>query len=490
MKHHFSKTFTASIRASALGFAYSAAETWVHNVPSSAKPTLAKRPFNLRLAGLVLATAAVLSAAPSAAITIIGRVAEGTSVISGITDKSATVEVKDLGSGSLLALQGGGVTASADKTTGLVTLTLAEPLYDGQRIQFLVGTNGSLAAATIDAGGTQTELDVRALGDWGRVRANFAAGVVLSFDNNFQLYSTPSSTASNSASSSNSSQATLFMDFTAERNWLWAGVKKSMAAKGPDDASPEFKLIRHVAFTTFFEARLTSVPVSVCPAGTATTSPTNSAAFTLRPAAASSTGTSGANSSGCGSGTSGTDTLSTFLNSAKSAELQGGAYLPIITTVWSYNNAPNALFFAPVARLGFITPTGSTTSGSTSVQPVNGSNFYNFYGFGGRIGHFKMSSDHNAAPQLLSYFDVMLGRYSNLDTLQATANGTAAIRRWRVAIEGTLKVPSTPFLLGVSANIGQNLTGPPTLQAAKDDLRFFIGAEFDVGKLMAKLPSL
>jgi len=43
-------------------------------------------------------------------------------------------------------------------------------------------------------------------------------------------------------------------------------------------------------------------------------------------------------------------------------------------------------------------------------------------------------------------------------------------------------------VLGVSANIGQNLSGVATMTAAKDDLRFFIGAQFDVGKLVAKLP--
>jgi len=452
------------------------------------------------------------------AISIIGRITEGTTVISGVADKGASIEVVEISACSLLELRGGGASVTADKTTGAFTITLAEPLYGGQHLQFRVETTAAgstFAPASIGGDATPTEFIVRALGDWGRVRAEFAFGAVLSFDNNFQLYSTSTSTESgNSSSSANSSQATLFLDFNVEKNWVWAGVKgpdtvagkaKAGAAKPPatvlgvstpanPPANPaigkqtKFELTRHVMFSTFFETRLTSIPVSVCQntAPTTTTPTTNSLA--PRPAAATTTTTATTSSSPCNPGTGGVDALTTFLNSAKSAELQGGAYLPILTSVWSYQGTPNALFIAPIARVGFLTPTGSTTSGSTSVQPVNSANFYNFYAFGGRVGHYTLSSDKNSAPALQTYLDVMWGRYSNLETLEQLPNGIASVRRWRLAIEGVLKVPSTPLVLGVSANIGQNLNGPPTVLAAKDDLRFFIGAKFDIGKVLAKLP--
>jgi hypothetical protein len=417
-------------------------------------------------------------------ITITGKPTEGTTVISGSTEKSASIEVRDVDSNSLLALTGG----TADKNTGAFTLTLSEPLYGGQKIQFLVATSGAPVLALIGANGDPL-MNIKALGDWGRVRANFAAGTVLSFDNNFQLYNTSSSSSS---TSSNSSQATLFLDFLMEKNWSWAGVT-AVTGKGASGASGgklEFKPNGRIMITSFFETRLTSLPVSVCPPGTSTTSSTNPTPSSLRAAATATTGPT-SNSSGCGAGSSGTDTLSSFLNSAKAAELQAGVYLPILLSVWSYNNAPNAMFIAPVVHVGFIAPTASTTSGSTSVQPLNAANFYNFFNFGARFGHFKLTQDKNAAPELLSYLDVAVGRYSNLETLQfSSTTGTSSVRRWRVAIEGTLKLPSTPFLIGVSANIGQNLTGPATIQAAKDDLRFFIGARFDIGKLLAKLPAL
>ncbi len=71
-----------------------------------------------------------------------------------------------------------------------------------------------------------------------------------------------------------------------------------------------------------------------------------------------------------------------------------------------------------------------------------------------------------------------------------------------------IPLPSVPLTIGFSANLGQNFFGPPVNYcgfnpcsltgpsapvvggtAAKDDLRFFIGTQFDVGKLAAKLPS-
>jgi len=162
---------------------------------------------------------------------------------------------------------------------------------------------------------------------------------------------------------------------------------------------------------------------------------------------------------------------------------------------WFWQNAPNALFIAPIAKVGFITPTGTTTTAGGGAQTlVNPSQFYNFYGFGARVGHFKLSANSNAAPESLSYIDIVTGRFSNLDTLAPIldkdgnrTSTTYPVRRWRIGIEGVLKIPASPFVLGFNANIGQKLLTPPTVQGAKDDLRFFIGAKFDIGKLVGKL---
>ena len=50
-----------------------------------------------------------------------------------------------------------------------------------------------------------------------------------------------------------------------------------------------------------------------------------------------------------------------------------------------------------------------------------------------------------------------------------------------------LKIPSTPLVLGFSANVGQNLFLQKRVKSAKDDLRFFFGTRFDVGRLLGQL---
>ncbi len=348
-------------------------------------------------------------------VQLIPRIVEGVTLISGVATPSAKVRILDVGpsgQGSALPLQSGD-SAPADATSGVFTATLAAPLYGGQMIEIeQQSANGTRVTGPL--------IRVAGLADWGRVRASFTAGVVLSYNNNFQA---PSSSGS-------SSQSTLFLGLNVEKNWKWAGLK-------PAATSAE-AFTGRVLFTSFFDIRLTSVPVAA---------------------------------------STGTDGVSTFLTSAKSAELQGGAYLPILDSHWTWQNAPNALFIAPIAKAGFITPTGSVTP-----EAVNPSQFYNFYGFGARMGHFKLSANSDSAPESMSYIDVMAGRFSNLETL-----APLAVRRWRIEVEGVMKLPATPFVLGFDANIGQNLLTPQTVQGAKDDLRFFIGAKFDVGAMIGKL---
>jgi hypothetical protein len=330
---------------------------------------------------------------------LISKIVEGAMVISGVATPSTKVRILD--AGGVLALQSGD-SAPADATSGVFTAVLAAPLYGGQTIQVeQEPSNGILVVGPA--------IQVPGLADWGRVRANFTAGMVLSFGNGFQ--------------NPNASQSTLFLGLNVEKNWKSAG--------------PTSRFL----FTSFFDARLTSVPVTAA---------------------------------------AGAEAVSTIVTSAKSAELQGGAYLPILISHWNWQNAPNALFIAPIAKVGFITPTSSVPQ-----RIVNPSQFYNFYGFGARMGHFKLSANGDSAPESLSYIDVVAGRFSNLETLAPWHT-----RRWRIEVEGVMKVPASPFLLGFDANIGQNLLTAPGVQGAKDDLRFFVGAKFDIGKVVAKLQQL
>src|SRR5262249_4534050 len=137
------------------------------------------------------------------------------------------------------------------------------------------------------------------------------------------------------------------------------------------------------------------------------------------------------------------------------------------------------------------------------VTTVNTNDFYNFYGYGLRTGHYALAGkcerslqgdiipekcDDNHAPELVSYLDFILGRFSNLETFtQGPNNSILKTRLYRVNLEGLLKIPATPMSIGFSANIGQIEVGRGSrviTQRAGDDLRFFFGTKFDVGKLM------
>jgi len=127
------------------------------------------------------------------------------------------------------------------------------------------------------------------------------------------------------------------------------------------------------------------------------------------------------------------------------------------------------------------------------VTAVNPTNFYNYYGYGARLGHYAMTGSSNESPELISYLDVIMGRFSNLESFVQDGNsGPENLRRrlYRISLEGILKIPNTPLIVGFSANVGQEAVGfgnAHITQRAGDDLRFLFGARFDVAKLVSKI---
>ena len=63
-------------------------------------------------------------------------------------------------------------------------------------------------------------------------------------------------------------------------------------------------------------------------------------------------------------------------------------------------------------------------------------------------------------------------------------------RPWRYGFEGMLKVPYTPFILGISVNIAAQHPEEPGFLVPPDDLRFLFGARFDAKTLIAPLTKL
>jgi|HubBroStandDraft_6_1064221.scaffolds.fasta_scaffold211536_1 hypothetical protein len=349
---------------------------------------------------------------------------------------------------------------SSDVANGRFDIKLTDALLQGQRVYLKeVYADGEVLSADV--------YRVSQFGNWGRVKAYFTSGFLLSQDQG------------------SFSQTSLFLAFTLDKTWAMPG--------GHDQKR------RIPGFNTFFDTRLTAIPVTAC-----TTSNTSGGS-------GSGSGSTTTNqSSACvqsTTGTGGTSTtpLDTFLASRKTARLGIGIYLPYVVSTWTYRGTPQSLFIAPLAEIGVDTPvssiaqtqpattSSSTTSTSGTVTPVNPTTFYNHYGYGARLGHYAMTKSNSEAPESISYLDVTVGRFSNLESFVQEGNsGPTDLRRrlYRVYLEGILKVPGTPLIIGFSANVGQEAVGlgnSHIVQRAGDDLRFLFGARFDVAKLVSKI---
>ena len=355
---------------------------------------------------------------------------------------------------------------SATATGGQFDIKLSDPLVAGQTL-FLIET---ITETTGSTGTDETPIfsdgvmRVAAFGSWGLVRAYFTSGFLLSQDQG------------------SFSQSSLFLAFTLDKTWKMPGY---YFGRTHSDGTVTPRLKWPPGINSFFETRLTSIPVNACaqPSGGTGTS-----------------GSSGTSACATTSATGTTTTLDTFLANRKTARLDLGAYIPFTMTGWAYKGTPNTLFLAPLAKIGFDTPAGSlsqtqpsnATGGATTsgtVTPLNPTNFYKFYTFGGRFGHYAMTSSRDDAPETLSYLDFTFGRFSNLESLVQTGTQMGSRERlWRISVEGILKVPSTPLVIGFNANVGMNNPGAPKIiQGAGDDLRFLFGARFDVAKLLAHI---
>jgi len=369
---------------------------------------------------------------------ITGPLISGATTIRGAVHGGIRTDVQlcDVDSGILLELSAG-ATVPTDGN-GVFVAELLYPLVAGEHIRLEqpppAPSTGTEACTNI-AGATLLGPPVTVIGaaNWGRSRISFLAGTVLSNNTNFQ--------------SPTLSQASLFVDFLAEKNWVAGGVNADCRSA----AHPDCSWTRRWLLNTYFDTRLTTVPES---------QQTTSAA---------------------------TDTISTFVGSRKSALVEGGVYIPFLTTKWLWQNAPHALFIAPIAKFGFWTPTDS----AAAAQPVNPQQFYKYYEWGARLGHFKLPLDRNEAPGLIHYIDVTVGRFGNLETLVPVddlSGLTRPVREYRIAIEGVFQIPNTPLVAGFSANLGQSVAHATRIQTANDDLRFFFGARGDLGKLLSRLP--
>jgi hypothetical protein len=336
---------------------------------------------------------------------------------------------------------------------GTATLNFDQPLYASQPVSVceeVVNTTDSSAEAKSSESEQLVASDPL---DLGHVRYYFTTGVVLSSANNFQ-------------GQSNGSQAGMFLGFNADRAWLNSGGEKNQLWN----------------LNTYFDARLTSV---------ATGATTQSNGVTEQ-----------------------------FIQSRKAALLQGGIYLPYNTTWWKQGQY--SLFAAPLVKAGFATLLDDAPQTSTVVaSPNRDGHFFTFWSYGTRLGFYRhsrgansmsaaslvsgkeekprVSQEDDGAPELVSFVDLTRGRFGAFEAFRPDTQdptGFIRVRPMRWSVEGLLKIPSSPFVVGFSANVG-GAVGPQVKNGVtlpftqpRDDLRFLFGAQFDAAKLLKVIPTL
>lgn len=416
-----------------------------------------------------------------------------------------------------LTNNGASIDFVATQSTGTFAATLASPLVAGTRFHVLqifpAGT--ARTAEQNDRCKFAAVFVAKDTLDWGRVHADFSAGVLISND------SGNSTAGSATAGKGNFSEAHQFYGLVVEKFWALPGcyLYQGRDASGEflcadklsgkasrrhwEDLSPEEAAreaeeeARHdrkeersgrgrffvPGISTFFETRLTAIPVDQATSTSSTTT---------------------------------TTAVQNVLTSAQTARVATGVMFPWLVQRWTFDHRPNALVIAPMAKVGFDTVTGPTTIATTGTSGTPGSQtleqLYNFWGYGARVAHMELSHSMNKAPETYSYLDILIGPFSNLQSFichsgqpstplansscgEYTQNGNyfevdSRKRLYRLDLEGMLKIPRTIFYVGFNANIGQRSFGVVKLDhayAAPDDLRFFFGAKVDIASVLSKL---
>ena len=171
-----------------------------------------------------------------------------------------------------------------------------------------------------------------------------------------------------------------------------------------------------------------------------------------------------------------------------------GGYLPVILTNYFFRNHQYSLFTAPLAKFGFYQLTDSATDADGNTT-INNASFYKFHAYGLRVGHYREYVDWQGrgnthhSPEQLSYIDFTMGKWGNFEYVEeirpdampdrgarrtryrdGTVPACAVLRQqaWRLGVEGMLRIPFTPFILGLNANISTQRLHLPGYTAPGD----------------------
>jgi predicted lipoprotein with Yx(FWY)xxD motif len=360
------------------------------------------------------------------------------------------------------------------------TITLTEPLVAGTFLCLIETDSGKQIPSAFQI--------VTDPNSHGRAVFDFTAGSVIS-----------------NQQSNSSSSAAVYLDLGFIFDFARPGggpipqtVTKS--ADHPDLFKPSknFSTLRP-GLEDFIDLRLTQVPVS-----TSTTTPSTATTSSIaRAADTSSTPTN----------------VETILSSQQSAVITGGFDFPWRLTRWSKNT--NSFIIAPVAKAGFNTllnptvKTGTTTTtGATATTAPTFNSVYWFHSYGLRLGWYKFPNKSDDAPKSIAQLDMATGWFSNLPSnrcepskasltttttlptgtscfVTSTVGGTTTYALDpsrtlipRVRLDGFIKIPNTPVVIGLDANLAQYAFGThlkeiDPLTKPGNDVRIYFGVSID-----------
>jgi hypothetical protein len=389
-----------------------------------------------------------------------GPVRAGTRAIEGTADaKNVLVIVRT----ALRLENGGGIylqQAEATVANGKFQLVLPQPVLGGQRLEVLTFTGRDRSPST--------ELIITDPGDWGRLRAYFAGGVVMSKEHGeFSQQDIAVSLVLDKTWFQRQTMTLPPDDDRITRADLSASVQGGAGGGAPERSmqTGETPAVSHASrwralvprqLNTFFDTRVTALPV--LEAG----------------------GQDESQAGGSDSGQNATE-ADKFIASRKGAVMQIGVYTPWYggKTSWVHEGRVNALFIAPVARIGIQTvteePAASDNETAGANQTLERDDVFQFWSIGVGVGHYRLTGTRNEAPELISYLHITFGKSQAFGEVPEGETEATMARRW--FIEGRLKIPDTALQIGFDANLGEG----------RDDLRFIFGTRFDLGAVIARM---
>lgn len=295
------------------------------------------------------------------------------------------------------------------------------------------------------------------------------------------------------------SQVDTFMGFTADARLAGTVIAKPQKGTVADPAAPLALAKNRINYHFFVDARI-GVRLASTGSGESSRSgaaAADSSANTAAPATYPDQLQFGANQPGY---------------------FQMGFHTPIAFSGfdWVQHGRAHSFFIAPIVKGGVqtldaplivrreITRRGSETDIKSYTTTLNEqrTGALPFYGVGARFGIYAFDivgrrlRSRQVASDLLGYLDLTWGKSSafrnyrfqrtKVDGSSAAASGedvviTSAVRP-RVAVEGRLKIPRLPAIIGVDVNIRTGAT-----DAEPNELRFILGFRVDAQKALARV---